>query len=235
MVKLFLDTSKIEEITRWRHLIEGVTTNPSIIAKEGGSLEEICALVSPLPVSVEAGGGLYSEAHKLQDWLGKDGNLVVKIPFLNAKTGRDNLEVISKLVSEDFQINCTAILSAGQYFLASKTGCKFISVFGGRVEDEGGDFQDILEICSWINATATVGSISETIVGSIRTVGNVLDCIRAGVDIITIPPGILEKMAMHRYSLETSKQFEGDYVPVDILKGIDSALEKTGKFPGYGR
>ncbi len=236
MTSIFIDTSSIEQITKWKYLIRGVTTNPSILRKEGVDLEELCALVSPLPVSIEAGGDIYSEANKLREWLGKDGNLVVKVPFLNSNTGKDNLEVISKLVKEDFLINCTAVLSVPQCLLAAQVGCRYISVFGGRVEDEVGNMLQIINTCQEDIISSSdvkigedplgkkfIEGTSELIVGSIRTIGHVVDCIRAGVDIITIPPPILEKMTQHENALRTSRQFEEDYVRVDILRGSETA------------
>ena len=236
MTSIFIDTSSIEQITKWKYLIRGVTTNPSILRKEGVDLEELCALVSPLPVSIEAGGDIYSEANKLREWLGKDGNLVVKVPFLNSNTGKDNLEIITKLVEDDFQINCTAVLSVPQCFLAAQVGCRYISVFGGRVEDEVGNMLQIISTCQEDIVSGTLSGFpskedmanflaegQELIVGSIRTIGHVVDCIRAGVDIITIPPPILEKMTQHENALRTSRQFEEDYVRVDILRGSETA------------
>lgn len=246
MTKIFIDSSSIQEITKWNHIIEGVTTNPSILRKGEVNLEEICALVSPRPVSVEVGQTIYSEAHKLRDWLGRDGNLVVKIPFLNALTGKDNLEVITKLVEEDFSINCTAVLSISQCFLASKTGCRYVSVFGGRIEDEGISMFQVINTCQEyiLNACIPIVSIDEVgdrvvdsgtelIVGSIRSIGHITDCIRAEVDIMTISPQVLEKMTQHKYALETSREFEADYVSIDVLRNIaisealsDADLEK---------
>ena len=236
MTSIFLDSSSIEQITKWKYIIKGVTTNPSILVKDGVDLEEICALVSPLPVSIEVGGDIYSEANKLRDWLGKDGNLVVKVPFLNSNTGKDNLEVISKLVEDNFLINCTAVLSIPQCLLASATQCRYISVFGGRVEDEGGSLYLTVSSCQEYIVSGTLSGFpskedlvnflaegQELIVGSIRTIGNVIDCIRAEVDIITVTPSVLEKMTQHENALRTSRQFEEDYVRVDILRGLETA------------
>jgi len=93
-----------------------------------------------------------------------------------------------------------------QVILAAKAGARYVSLFAGRVEDEGGDSSQMIADC--VDFLNNEELATELIVGSIRTVGNVLDAVRAGAHIITIPPPILEKMLLHRYSLETVQQFE---------------------------
>ncbi len=217
-MKIFLDTSKIEEMRKWSHIIDGVTTNPSILQKEGGNIEDICTFINPLPISIESGGNLYREAMELWEWLRpSNSNLAIKIPFLNPN-GLDNLKIIDSLIQEGLSINCTAVLSLSQCILASKLGCRYISVFGGRIEDEGGDFFDVVSKCQDYLYNTLGGQ--ELIVGSIRTIGNVETVAKAKADIITVPPKILQKMTQHKYAQFTSKQFEDDYVSVVALKGL---------------
>ena len=239
MTSIFLDTADIEEIRKWRFLIEGVTTNPSIIRNDSGDIKDILQLCEGIPVSIEVGGDLISEANKLREWLGGFENIVYKVPFLNAHTNSHNLEVIKNLIEDGFKINCTAVLSLSQFYLVSKLEPTYISVFGGRIEDEGGDLFKVVESCqehldfNALNMIRKDGKLVEQIVGSIRTIGNVRDCIKAEVDIITVSPSILEKMVNHSYAQKTSEQFESDYIPVDTLRGIsesssisNEALEK---------
>jgi len=213
-MKIFLDSSNTVYIERWKHIIDGVTTNPSILMKEEGNLEKVCEVVGNLPLSVESGSPFYEEAVKLWDWLKPFApNLVVKVPFLDPVRG-DNLKIIDKLVRAGIKVNCTAVMSTAQVLLASKVDPTYISIFIGRIDDEGGDFsqviKDSLDMVSMKNI--------ELIAGSIRTVGNVIACIKAGIDIVTVPPPILEKMVEHHYSRFTSKQFQNDYVSVDTLR-----------------
>ena len=237
MTKIFLDTADVKEISKWRYLIEGVTTNPSIIVKDGGDIKEVIRASEGLPISVEVGGDLVSEANKLRDWLAEFDNIVYKVPFLNAGTGKTNLEIIKALIEDDFKINVTAVLSLSQFFLAARLYPTYISTFGGRIEDEGGDLYEVVNACQEYICTSFFilkGSreCSEQIVGSVRNIGNVQDCIKAEVDIMTLPPSVLEKMIKHSYSLDTSRQFESDYVSVDILKGISESNVMTDEALG---
>ncbi len=226
MTKIFLDTSNMDQIRRWRHIIEGVTTNPSILKKEGRDLFGICEIMGPNPVSVEAGGDLRCEAKKLWDWLSSETTLAIKIPFLKPN-GEDNLQVICDLVRDGLVINCTAIMSLSQVVLATKAGARYVSIFAGRIDDEGGEFSRVVEESQNYIETQGLNTLfrgeefpsCELIVGSLRSVGMVLDCIRVDADIVTVSPEILFKMTQHARGRETSEQFENDYVPVDSLRG----------------
>lgn len=238
-MKIFLDSSKIEEAKKWMPIIDGATTNPSILLKDGSNIYKFAEAMEPLPVSIEACGNFESDA---QDYAYKIPNAVIKIPLLNP-AGDDNLAIIKQLSDKGFKINCTALMSLSQVILAQKAKATYASLFTGRVGDEGGNpiqmMQDCMnylknaeeyEVKVYIrtlprggHTTTPFRQHSDTflepipisyrtklIVGSIRTVGNVLDAVKAGVHIVTIPPAILEKMVMHRYSLDTVKQFERD-------------------------
>ena len=203
-MKIFLDSSKIEEAKRWMSVIEGATTNPSILLKEATtSIYEFCRMMEPKPVSIEACGDFITDARKYSMEI---PNAVVKIPLLNTE-GENNLSLIKQLSEEGIKINCTALMSLSQVILATKAGARYVSLFAGRIDDEGGDYyQMISDSVSFLNNE----NVTELIVGSIRTVRNVLDAVRAGAHIVTIPPNILGKMVMHRYSLETVREFEAD-------------------------
>lgn len=201
-MKIFLDSSKVSEAEQWMPVIEGATTNPSILLKDGENIYTFAAVMDPKPVSVEACGDFITDAREYA----KDiPNSVIKIPILTPN-GSDNLSVIKTLSEEGITINCTALMSLSQVILASKAGARYVSLFAGRVEDEGGDsIQMIADCVAFLDSEAVE---TELIVGSIRTVGNVLDAVRADAHIVTIPPTILEKMLMHSYSLVTVQQFE---------------------------
>ncbi len=228
MTKIFLDTSNIVEMKKWAHIIDGVTTNPSILIKEGGDIKEICEYISPKPVSVEAGGDFYTEAMDLWEWLKPlSEGLVIKVPFLKPN-GQDNLLVIDSLIKEGITINCTAIMSFNQAVLATKLGCRYISIFAGRVEDEGGESSTLLrDVANYIDASNPEGvePLQGVIVGSIRSPGDADRAIRSVFrdnHIVTIPPPVLEKMTQHARAQSTSAEFEKDYTPVKTLQGINN-------------
>jgi len=202
-MKIFLDSSKISEAERWMPIIEGATTNPSILLKDGSDIYEFVKVMGHLPVSIEACGDFVTDAREYSKI--KDASIVIKVPLLNTEGG-DNLYIIEELTKEGIKINCTALMSMAQVILATKAGARYVSLFAGRVEDEGGDSPGMIADC--VDFLDGEDVETELIVGSIRTVGNALEAVRVGAHIITIPPPILEKMLLHRYSLETVRQFE---------------------------
>lgn len=204
-MKLFLDSSKVDEIKRWEPVIEGLTTNPSILFKDGGNIDDLFRVFPGKPISVEATGDFETDARK---YSGKYPNAVVKIPLLRPEGG-DNLSLISRLSSEGIKINCTALFSLGQVILATKAGSRYVSLFGGRIDDEGGEWTAVAEDCMQFLNDEYNREV-ELIVGSIRTVGMVKDCLRCGVNIVTIPPDVLKKMIESKFSRFTVCQFEED-------------------------
>jgi transaldolase len=211
-MKIFLDSSRIEEAKKWMPVIDGATTNPSILLKEGTTnLEEFCKMLEPKPVCVEACGDFVTEAREYHTRI---PNAVIKIPLLNTD-GDNNLDIIKQLTAEKIPINCTALMSLSQVILATKAGARYVSLFAGRIDDEGGNYRRIISDC--VDFLRNEHTRTELIVGSIRTVGNVLDAVRADAHIVTIPPNILAKMVMHEKSLETVREFEADNAK---LKGI---------------
>jgi transaldolase len=210
-MRIFLDSSLVKEARKWKPVISGATTNPSILKRDGGDIFEFCRELDPLPVSVEACGDFYDEAHFYAERI---KNVVVKVPLLNP-LGGDNLAMVKRLSEENIKVNCTALFSLPQVFLALLAGARYVSLFVGRIEDEGGNWQEVLGECMGCLAEHGCGwEEPELIVGSVRGVGHVMDCLRSRTppDIITLPPAVLEKMAMHHFSLETVRQFERDHV-----------------------
>lgn len=203
-MKLFLDSSKVAEIKRWLPVIDGITTNPSILLKDGGNIDDVFGALKGKPISVEAVGDFETDARK---YSGTYPDAVIKIPLLKPGGG-DNLSLISRLSADGLKINCTALFSLGQVILAAKAGSRYVSLFAGRIDDEGGEWTAVLSDCMEFLHHYDNGV--ELIVGSIRTVGMVKDCLRYGADIATIPPTVLEKMLLHNFSLKTVIQFEED-------------------------
>ena len=207
-MKIFLDTSNIKEIEKWLYLIDGVTTNPTIIKKDGGDIKEICQIVNHKPVSYEVvTNDLNEMLEQAKEYSKIASNIVVKIPQEN-QFGVPCYEVMSKLHWEGIKVNATVAMSFGQVIASAKVNASYISIFAGRIDDEGGYSDKVIQDSeAWIRLWNYRSLI---IVGSIRSVGDVLRAARAGADIITIPPEYLSKMVDHKYSRETVRQFIED-------------------------
>jgi transaldolase len=214
-MEIFIDSANLEEIRRWLEygVVDGVTTNPSILLKDGGHdmearAKKIAGLVYPRPVSVEVTTNDQSEmveqARELAAWA---PNIVIKIPVVN-EYGEPSLGVVRTLVQEDIKVNMTACLSFGQVVLGAKAGATYVSIFAGRVADEGHDAPQLVrQAVEWLK---TWNYPSKILVGSIREVINIQDAALAGAHIITVPPQFMSKMIDHQYSRATVAQFNKD-------------------------
>ena len=214
-MEIFLDTANLEEVLRWLEygLLDGVTTNPSIMLKDGGydmeeRAKEIACLVEPRPVSVEVTTNdraeMLGQAHRIASWA---TNIVVKIPVIN-EYGQPCLGVVRDLETSGIRVNVTACLSYGQAILGAKAGATYVSIFAGRVADEGHDPSVLIrEVTDWLERW---GSPTKIIVGSIRETVNIKDAAVAGAHVITVPPAFLEKFVDHKYSRETVRGFNED-------------------------
>jgi len=214
-MQIFIDSANTGKIEEWLGMgvIDGVTTNPSIMFKEGvydaeSGAKEIASLIYPRPLSVEVTTNdldeMLVQARKFASW---GSNIVIKIPNTN-QYGVPCYGVMNELESDGIKVNATAIMSFGQVILAAKAGATYISIFAGRVSDEGGNASEVIRnSVEWLKRG---GFSSKIIVGSIRAVGDILSAAIAGAHIITIPPQFLDKMADHKYTRETVKQFIDD-------------------------
>jgi transaldolase len=205
----------LKEIEKWLNygVIDGVTTNPSIMLKDGvydveAGIKKIARLIDPLPISVEVTTNDSKEMIEQARRLAALGhNIVVKIPVEN-EFGVPCYGLIGQLEKSGVTVNATAIMSFGQIILAAKAGASYVSLFAGRVADEGGNSPEVIvESVEWLEHWEYK---SQLIVGSIRSVGDILNAATAGAHIITIPPQYLSKMADHKYTRETVKEFIAD-------------------------
>lgn len=196
-MKIFLDTANIKEIKDAVDIgiIDGVTTNPSLIAKEQGCdfkevIKDICGIVNG-PVSAEVIAldweNMVKEGRELA---GISDHVVVKIPFT-----RDGVKATSILAADDIDVNVTLVFSPNQALLAAKAGAAYISPFAGRLDDIGHDGLEIVQQCQDI--VSSYDYEAEIIAASIRTTTHVLDCALMGIDIATIPYSILMQMFKH--------------------------------------
>ncbi len=214
-MQIFLDSASVAEIEKYLSsgLIDGVTTNPSIMYKDGlydlkAGAKKLSALIAPLPLSVEVTSNnpeeMYLQAKELASWA---KNIVVKIPQINTE-GLPLYGIVHKLEKEGIRVNATVAMSLSQVILSAKAGASYISIFAGRITDEGGDAGTVIsDAAEWL---ARWEYKSRIIVGSIRSVGDILSAALAGAHIITIPPQFIPKMADHKYSRETVRQFLED-------------------------
>jgi len=215
IMQIFLDSADSNQIETWMKegVVDGVTTNPSILFKDGVTeigegARRLAAMLGDLPLSVEVTTNdrvaMLEEARQFASWA---RNIVVKIPVVN-EYGESCLSVVHRLSQEGIAINTTAILSFNQAMLAAKAGATYVSIFAGRVADEGNDPAMVIRnVRRWLDDWEFSTRI---IVGSIRTVIDIQNAALAGAHIITIPPQFLPNMVDHRYTRETVRQFVQD-------------------------
>lgn len=218
---IFLDSGDVKEIQRFMKMgiIRGVTTNPTILMKDGlrGGMEalrerqiEIARLINPLPLSVEVTTNDRDEMLKQAlDFAGWAENINVKITIHGPEGELDNLEVVHLLETEhDIRVNVTAMMSAQQGLLSALAGATYVSLFGGRINNMG--YNAIDEIDKLRNLLDYQGLNSKIIVGSTREVLNIVEWLDAGAHIVTVTPKLLEGMVIHPYSKETVRMFLED-------------------------
>ena len=210
-MKLFLDTAAIEDIStaaRWG-VLDGVTTNPSLFAKVGGSydavLRDICRLTSG-PVSAEVVAedvdGMIREG---RHFAGLAPNIVVKVPM-----SEDGLEAIARLAEEGIPTNCTLIFSANQGLLAARAGASLLSPFVGRLDDINEDGMTVIrELASIVRIH---GLKSEVLVASVRHPRHVTEAALAGAHIATVPLKVLRQMVHHPLTDSGIVQFRQDWI-----------------------
>lgn len=193
---LFIDSANVEEIrevSEWG-VISGVTTNPSLIAKEGRNfkqvVQEICSIVDG-PISAEVvslkAQDMVPEAEELA---AIHPNVIIKVPMTE-----EGLKAVYLLSKKGIKTNVTLIFSANQALLAARAGAAFVSPFVGRIDDVGQDGLGV--VADTVQVFAQHGLETEIIAASIRHPLHVLDAAKVGADIATVPYGILKKMVRH--------------------------------------
>jgi transaldolase len=209
-MKLFVDTANMAEIVEansWG-VLDGVTTNPSLVAREGVDLKthilRICDVVDG-PVSAETveplADDMIKEARQIAKW---HPNVHVKIPM--TKEGMKCLKVVSE---EGIKTNVTLVFSVNQAILAAKNGATFVSVFLGRVDDLGGNGMDAVRQC--VDVFDMYGFESLVLAASIRSALHVTQAAEVGADISTIPFKIMEQMFHHPLTDVGIEKFMADW------------------------
>jgi len=213
MVKIYLDTANIDEVREavsWG-VLDGVTTNPTLVAKTGRKfgevIQDMLALV-PGPVSLEVTSedaeSMISEGRKLAK-LHK--NVVVKVQMTT-----EGLKAIKALSAEGIPVNTTLIFSANQALLAAKAGAKYVSPFIGRLDDIGQDGMQVVREIVQIFHNYEIGC--EVIVASVRHPMHVIEAAKLGADIVTLPFDVLKKMTQHALTDVGLKRFLEDWKKV---------------------
>jgi transaldolase len=210
-MKIFLDTANLKSIKKFNDmgLLDGITTNPSLMSKEGGNpkdaMEEITKIIKgdvSLEVVSTEYAGMTEEGKRLRQY---GENVVVKVPMTP-----DGLKACKSLSSEGIPVNVTLIFSANQALLAAKSGEKYVSPFIGRLDDIGQDgmqlIKDIKEIFKNYPDFKT-----QILVASVRHPVHVVDAAKTGADVVTLPPGVLDKMLQHPLTKIGLENFLADW------------------------
>ena len=214
-MKIFVDTADLDEIRElasWG-IVDGVTTNPTLVAKSGRSFKEIVSEIFDIvdgPISLEVvsekANDMVKEANELVLTIPEKyrKNIAIKIPI-----NSEGLKAVKILSKKGIKTNVTLIFSANQALLAAKAGATFVSPFIGRLDDIGQEGMQIIE--EIIDIFNNYNIETEVIVASIRHPIHVIDAARLGADIATIPPGIIRKMVKHSLTDVGIKRFLDDW------------------------
>jgi len=209
-VKLFLDTADLNELKQGvaMGLVDGVTTNPSLIAKTGMTFEELAPKITQLvsgPISLEVisdeAEGMIAEARELAKIA---DNVVVKVPMTE-----QGLIAVRTLADEDIACNVTLVFSATQALLAAKAGAAYVSPFVGRLDDISTEGMELIEQIKTI--LDNYGYDTEIIVASVRHPLHVLDAALIGADIATVPFKVLKQLFSHPLTSIGIDRFKQDY------------------------
>ncbi|EFI85140.1 Transaldolase [Listeria grayi] len=209
-MKFFIDTANVEEIKKANRMgfIAGVTTNPSLVAKEGRDFNEVIQEITSIVDGPVSGEVVSLEADKMVEE-GREiakihPNIVVKIPM----TG-EGMAAVKILTAEGIKTNVTLVFSAAQALLAARAGASYVSPFLGRLDDIG---QDGLELIRDIAEIFAVHDIkTEIISASVRHPIHVIECAKAGADIATVPYKVFEQMLKHPLTDSGIDKFLADW------------------------
>ena len=216
-MKIFLDTADIGLIKKYNDmgLVDGITTNPSLLAKAGGNPADAMAEISDVikgDVSLEVvatdSDAMVEEGRRLRRY---GDNVVVKVPMTP-----DGLAACRRLSSEGIPVNVTLVFSTNQAILAAKAGARYVSPFIGRIDDTGHDGMQLIE--DLVGIFQNYGFETQILVASVRHPVHVREAAMLGADVVTLPPDVLEKMLHH---------------PLTKI-GLDNFLADWAKLTGQG-
>ena len=209
-MKIFLDTANIASIRHYSEMrmVDGITTNPTLLSKEGGDPEEIIREIVKMvqgPVSLEVisteVNQIMEEAYILKQY---GSNVVIKVPMIP-----DGLKAVKKLREEGIDTNVTLVFSATQALLAAKAGASYVSPFIGRLDDIGNDGMSLISDINQIFQNYQYNT--KILVASVRHPIHVIESAKVGADVVTLPPDILGKMFLHPLTDKGLKTFISDW------------------------
>lgn len=209
-MKIFLDTANLESIRMYNDmgLLDGITTNPTLLSKEGGdphkTMEEICRIIKgdvSLEVVSTEYSGMMDEGKRLRKY---GDNVVVKCPM----TG-DGLKACKSLTAEGIPVNVTLVFSPNQAVLAAKAGAKYVSPFIGRLDDIGQDGMGLIREIHQILQNYKFKT--QLLVASVRHPMHVVEAAKIGAEVVTLPPAVLGKMLKHPLTDIGLKNFLADW------------------------
>ena len=214
-MRFFIDTANVEDIKKANDMgvICGVTTNPSLIAKEGRDFNQVIAEIASIvdgPISGEVKAtttdaeGMIAEGREIAKI---HENMVVKIPMT-----AEGLKATKALTSEGIKVNVTLIFSANQALLAARAGATYVSPFLGRLDDISQAGIDLIRDIAEIFAIHDLDT--QIIAASVRNLIHVTDCALAGADIATVPYGVIDQMTKHPLTDAGIDKFQKDYIAV---------------------
>ena len=209
-MKIFLDTANIKSIRHYSEMgmVDGITTNPTLLSKESEDPEEIMKEIVNIvqgPVSLEVISTeidqIIEEAYILKQY---GSNVVIKVPMIP-----DGLKAVKKLNDEGIDTNVTLVFSASQALLAAKAGASYVSPFIGRLDDISNDGMNLIKDIHQIFKNYDYNT--KILVASIRHPIHVIESAKSGADVVTLPPDILGKMFLHPLTDKGLKTFISDW------------------------
>ena len=209
-MKIFLDTANLESIKKYNDmgLLDGITTNPTLLSKESGdpqkTMAEICRIIKgdvSLEVVATDYEGMMEEGRRLRNY---GDNVVVKCPMT-----AEGLKACKALTAEGIPVNVTLVFSPNQAILAAKAGAKYVSPFIGRLDDVGKDGMNLIREIKQIFSNYKFKT--QILVASIRHPMHVVDAAKIGADVVTLPATVLEKMLKHQLTDIGLKNFLADW------------------------
>jgi len=209
-MKIFLDTANLESIKKYNDmgLLDGITTNPTLLSKESGdpqkTMAEICRIIKgdvSLEVVATDYEGMMEEGRRLRKY---GDNVVVKCPMT-----AEGLKACKALTAEGIPVNITLVFSPNQAILAAKAGAKYVSPFIGRLDDVGKDGMNLIREIKQIFPNYNFKT--QILVASIRHPMHVVDAAKIGADVVTLPATVLEKMLKHQLTDIGLKNFLADW------------------------
>jgi len=216
-MKIFIDTANVDEIRRMNDLgiIDGVTTNPTLMAREKRSFKDLVAeivRIADFPISIEA---VSTEAEAIvkeaRDLASIAPNIVVKIPIIE-----EGLKAVKILSREGVKTNVTLVFSANQALLAAKAGATYVSPFIGRLDDIGHEGMQVVR--DMVQVYNNYDYRTQVIVASIRHPLHVIDAAKAGAHVATIPPDVLRRMIRHPLTDIGLQRFLEDWKKVEKIQ-----------------